>query len=1079
MPLKSIPRRCGRKTLAFFLLLLTLGSSTAPAQTLIKVGIYHNPPLVFMDEKGIPQGVYVDTLNAIAKQENWTLEYVYAQWVDLLEKAKKGDIDLLTAIAYSPERDAWLDFNREAFAERWGVVYAPAGAAIRAMADLNGKQVALARKDIHADYFRQAAEAMGLELTLMEVVGYEAMLKAVRDRKVEACVVSNGFGNANAHRYRLEATPLAFKPTPLGVAFPQGKHSGIAGSLDAYLGRWKNEPDSEYLASYKRWLGAPRWQKKPLALTPEEHAWLKAHPAVSVAFDGYFPPYSYLTAEGKVEGFAVDVLNRLAGRIGIRIDIHPVYLWKDLYDAAVRKEVDVVATMVQRPDREQWFSFTKPYVYKSLVIMTRADDASIREREDIAGKRVALVRGYQYVPRIISDFPTLKPYYVDTMLDGLNAMATGNTDAAVTFFSAGRYLQTTYGIPDLKFAAVYDRSSSLESFAVRKDWPELAALLDKALLDMDQAELQALQRKWNSDEMLLAELQEDFLSHGEKIWLFGLAAAAGLALFAFFGVWAWNRTLKNQVALKTHALEIELDESARMAKALGESEEKFRTLVEQSPLGFAWLDSKGRYKYTSPRFKDLFGYAPEEIPTGSEWFKKAFPDPQLRDEALKAWIKDRRQAVVGQARPRAFTVTCKDGSCKEIQFVPVTLKNQDQFVIYEDITERRRGEEERERLRNQLQQSQKMEAIGTLAGGIAHDFNNMLSVIMGYAELARERVEDPGRPSARALDEILNASRRAAELVKQLLGFARKQTVQPSVLDLNQKLESSRRMLERLIGEDINLELVKSPDLGTLLMDPSQIDQILTNLAANARDVIQDVGSITIATENVVLDEAHCSRHPECIPGPYVLLRFSDTGTGMDEKTKGKIFEPFFTTKEVGKGTGMGLAMVYGIVKQNGGYVEVESEQGLGTTFRIGFPRYKGEAAPTEDLAPEAFKKGEEVVLIVEDEAEILNLAQKILERQGYRVVTARLPDQAIALCETQEVEIHLLITDIIMPTMNGKDLSDRIRRLKPKIKTLFMSGYPKDLIAQRGILTEEVCFLEKPFSLKTLTDKVREVLDS
>ena len=1198
MALKTIYKNLFGNIISFHLLVLFLsvvGPTALFAQAPLKVGIAHNPPISFLDEKGMPQGVYVDTLNAIAQKENWALEYVFSQWAELLEKAKKGDIDLVAGIAKSPERDTFLDFTREAFAERWGVVYAPGGSPIRAMVDLTGKRVAVSRQDIHGGFFKQAAEAMGLAFTLVEEKGYEAAFQAVKDHRAEACVVSNGFGSANAGSYQLEATPLTFKPIRLVVAFPEGKHRDIADTIDAYLNRWKNEQDSVYLASIRRWLGAPRGQKESLAITPEQRAWLAAHPAIRVAFDGYFPPYSYLTDDGRVEGLAVDILKRLADRLSIRLDIHPVFVWKDLFDAAVQKEVDVVATLVQRPEREQWFAFTRPYIFKSLVVITRTDDETIREREDIAGKRIALVRGYQYVPRILQDFPTLKPYYVDTMLDGLNAVATGNADAAVTFFSAGRHLQSKYGIANLKFAAVYDRSSSLDNIGVRKDWPELAALLDKALMDIEPSDLMALQRKWNSDEVLLSDLQKDILSRQEKGWLIGLAVAAGLGLFAFLGVYAWSRALRSLVVAKTHALETELVEKSQMAAAIRESEEKFKAFSEQSPLGISLIGKDGRYKYTNPQFRKIFGYMPEDIPTGSEWFKKAFPDENDRTLAVSTWIEDQKQAGVGQSRPRVFSVTCKDGSRKEVQFRPVSLENRDQFVIYEDITKRKQAEEailnakkdwetifqaighpalildpghrilsanrkalelsglsekeiqqkkcfevfhesrkppedcplermrrseqsettemevekaggtflvsctpvfdgagklekvihiamditDRKALEAQLLQSQKMEAIGTLAGGVAHDFNNMLSVIMGYGELARERVSDPKGPSARALDEILNASKRAAELVKQLLGFARKQTAQPAVMDLNKKLESSRLMLERLIGEDIHLELVKSDDLWTVMMDPSQIDQITTNLAANSRDAIPDVGTITLATENAVLDEAYCSRRPECTPGEYVLLRFSDSGSGMDQKTKEKIFEPFFTTKEVGKGTGMGLAMVYGIVKQNRGVIEVESEPEKGTTFRIGFPRYRGKAASIEDILPETFKKGKEVILLVEDEAEILKLAQQILERQGYSVVAARLPSEAIALCEAHGGEVHLLVTDIVLPAMNGKDLSDRIRKLKPNIKTLFMSGYPKDLIAQRGIMTEEVHFLEKPFSIRSFTDKVREVIDS
>ena len=464
------------------LLCLFSGVFSYAETTHLKVGIYNNPPLVFVDEKGLPRGVYVDTLNAIAEKENWVLSYMFGRWEELLDQVRAGEIDILVAIAYSPKRSEWLDFNQEAFTESWGVIYVPEGAPVRTMADLRGRRIAISSQDLHAGFFKQAAEAMGLEVTLRGVAGYEAVFDVLKRHQADAGVVSNGYGESNAHRYGMVPTPLTFKPTGLMAAFPKGRHGKIAEALDAYLIQWKTEPDSVFLTSYQRWLGAPRGQDNLLSLTPEQRVWLQTHNIVRVAFDGHFPPYSYLNDEGKIEGLAVDVLNLMANRLGIRLDIHPTYVWQDLFEAATRTEADIVATMVHRPEREQWFAFTRPYIHKSLVVMTRADDDAIGHREDIAGKRVALVKGYQYVRRIIQDFPTLKPVYVDTMLDGLNAVATHSADAAVTFIGAGRHLQVRYGIANLKFAAVYDRNSSLESIAVGKDWPELAEILDKTLV---------------------------------------------------------------------------------------------------------------------------------------------------------------------------------------------------------------------------------------------------------------------------------------------------------------------------------------------------------------------------------------------------------------------------------------------------------------------------------------------------------------------------------------------------------------------------------------------------------------------
>ena len=612
-----------------------IGANANAENTRLKVGIYNNPPAVFLDEKGTPQGVYVDTLNAIAEKENWTIDYVFGQWEDLLDKVKTGDIDLLTAIAHSPERETWLDFNRESFAERWGVVYAPEGAPVRAMADLAGKRVAFSKQDIHASFFKQAADLRGLELTLLEVAGYEAVFEALKSHKADAGVVSNGYGESNAGRYGLAPSPLTFKSTRLMVAFPKGQHNLIAETLDVYLKQWKNEPGSVYLASYQRWLGPARGQDRLWSLTPEQRGWLAKHNTVRVAFDGHFPPYSYLNAEGQIEGLAVDLLHLMADRLGIRLEIYPTYVWKDLFEAATQVEVDVVATMVHRPEREQWFVFTRPYVHKSLVVMTRVDDNDIQNREDIAGKRIALVRGYQYVPRIIQDFPSLKPTYVNTMLDGLNAVATHNADAAVTFFGAGRHLQMKYGIANLKFAAIYDRNSSLDSIAVRKDWPELAAILDKALVALWDTDLQTLYLKWNTDEVLLSGLQSDRLSARQKAWLVSLAVILGLVLLAFMAVIVWNRTLRSMVGIKTQALEKELAERFKAEEALRESRQVLEEAQAIARLGSWDWDILTNANIWSNEMFRIFGHEPGSVVPNYDLFAAAL-HPADKDRVLDA-----------------------------------------------------------------------------------------------------------------------------------------------------------------------------------------------------------------------------------------------------------------------------------------------------------------------------------------------------------------------------------------------------------------------------------------------------------
>jgi PAS domain S-box-containing protein len=395
-----------------------------------------------------------------------------------------------------------------------------------------------------------------------------------------------------------------------------------------------------------------------------------------------------------------------------------------------------------------------------------------------------------------------------------------------------------------------------------------------------------------------------------------------------------------------------------------------------------------------------------------------------------------------------------------------------------DMTEHKRAAAERSKLTDQLQQAQKMESVGRLAGGVAHDFNNMLGVILGHAELALEGVESTG-PLHNALVNIQSAAQRSADLTRQLLAFARKQTVAPKALNLNDTVAGMLNMARRLIGEDIRLEWRPGEKLWPVHVDPTQIDQILANLCVNARDAIANVGRIAIETGNKVIGAGLAANTAGMVPGDYVWLAVSDDGCGMDPATLSHAFEPFFTTKEVGKGTGLGLATVYGIVKQNNGFVDAHSELGKGTVFTIYLPRYVGKAVPVcLDGATGTVEPGRETILLVEDEASLLEITQRMLESRGYKVLTASTPGQAIRLACEHAGTIDLLITDVVMPEMNGRDLAKNILSLYPQTKRLFMSGYTADVIAHQGVLDKGVFFIQKPFLAQDLAARVRKVLE-
>jgi len=398
--------------------------------------------------------------------------------------------------------------------------------------------------------------------------------------------------------------------------------------------------------------------------------------------------------------------------------------------------------------------------------------------------------------------------------------------------------------------------------------------------------------------------------------------------------------------------------------------------------------------------------------------------------------------------------------------------------LVRDIEERKRTEEALRHSQDQLRQAQKMEAIGRLAGGVAHDFNNLLTIITGRCDLLLTGMDQAGGLCAE-IGMIRDAAQRAASLTRQLLAFSRKQVLQPEILDLNEVVGNLETMLRLAIGDSIEMRTVLRPGLGQVRADPGQIEQIILNIVINARDAMPSGGKLVIETADVRLDEAYQARHPVAATGDYVMLAISDTGSGMDEETRSRVFEPFFTTKEQGKGTGLGLSTVYGIVKQSGGQIWVYSEPGRGSTFKVYLPRAVGAAAAAPGPADERSLRGSETILIVEDEPVVRGLVLEILQRQGYRVLEAQDAAAARRICEGHAGTIDLLLTDVVMPRMNGRELAEALLGQRPAMRVLYMSGYTDDAVVLQGILHDGANFLEKPFRPDSLARKVREVLEA
>ena len=571
----------------------------------------------------------------------------------------------------------------------------------------------------------------------------------------------------------------------------------------------------------------------------------------------------------------------------------------------------------------------------------------------------------------------------------------------------------------------------------------------------------SLSRAMNTGESFDVEVQI-LTAKGNICWVRGIGRAE----------------FKDGICVRLYGTVQDIDARKTAEIALVESEERLRYLVQNSSDCFVIVNADGSQRYVSPAAERITGFPvselqgqpltalihPEDMGGVMAAWKEAVAHPEKAVTVQYRHIHKTREWVYSEAIAQSFLAE------PAINGIIASVR---------DITAHKKAEEDNENLYLQLTQAQKMETVGRLAGGVAHDFNNMLGVILGHAELAMDYM-DASQPLFAHLQEISKAAKRSADLTRQLLAFARKQTVAPKVINLNHTVEGMLKMLRRLIGEDIDLNWLPGENLGAIKIDPSQIDQMLANLCVNSRDAIANTGKVTIRTDIVAFDEAYCATHRDCLPGEYVLLAVSDNGRGMDAETLLHLYEPFFTTKEMGKGTGLGLATVYGIVKQNNGFIRVASTPGIGTTFSIYLPRYGIEDATMvpEDAEQLTAAPGHETILLVEDEQMILDVTKTMLTLQGYTVLAALTPGEAIRLAGVHGEQISLLMTDVVMPEMNGRDLARMLLTICPNLKRLFMSGYTADVIANQGVLDDGLNFIQKPFTIQELSTKIREVLN-
>jgi two-component system cell cycle sensor histidine kinase/response regulator CckA len=544
--------------------------------------------------------------------------------------------------------------------------------------------------------------------------------------------------------------------------------------------------------------------------------------------------------------------------------------------------------------------------------------------------------------------------------------------------------------------------------------------------------------------------------------------------------------LKDKLGRLVPAVERELRECRERAErrraedALRQSEARYRRLAESGVIGIIIRDVNGSILDANDAYAKMVGYSREQLLEGGlRWTDLTPPELRHLDEQALTQLE-----ATGVASPWETESLRSDGIHVPVLVGMAMLDHPRSIAFMVDLSGRKRAEAGRalaeaalRRSEEQLRQAQKMEAVGRLAGGVAHDFNNVLSVILSYAELILAGLK-ANDPLGDDIGQIRSAAARAAGLTRQLLMFSRHQVFEPRVLDLNEVLAGMEKMLQRILGEDVELVFVNGKSSGYVRTDPSHIEQVILNLVVNARDAMPTGGKLTIGVTDVVLEEDFAASHVPARAGAYVMLAVSDTGSGIDKATQVRIFEPFFTTKELGKGTGLGLSTVFGIVQQSGGHIGLFSEPGLGTTFEIYLPRVDAAKDVAKAQIEPSTLRGTETILLVEDEEQVRVVAVQALRRQGYRVLPAQHAGEALLLCERFPEKIDLLVTDVVMPQMSGPELARRLDTVRPDLKVLFMSGYTDDSIIRHGVVEVEFAYLQKPITPATLTKKVREVLD-
>lgn len=1031
----------------------------------IRLGVNQDwSPYVQRAPSGSLEGFEVDLLNEINLATGAHIELVAGRWKDMVEQAQSRQLDGLAMTAANPERAALFDFSNSYLSVYPALVVAADNQrSINSLSDLHGETVVLLAGHV---FYRAMLEAHP-EITLLEKPTEAEVIRCVVEGKATAAVIATTSFDTHLKNFA-RSIRLAHIVTdqPLNLHYSIRKDwpelvSIINKGLTAI-------PVDRFNKLYYRWFGIDlpvTRVKSPQVpdFSTEERAWLEQRQPVRIHIGNYMPYYS-ATADRRAQGMAVDYLELIVERAGVRIEYVIGHSWSEILQSfrQGRNLVDLLPTAYITDERKTFLNFSAEYLKSPSVIFTRQDSPFIGSMLDLNGKTVVVERDYGTIEWLTEGFPEVKQLIRESTDDALRALAAGEADAYIGNLTVATYIARSKGLVNLMVAAPSPFGSDNQAMAVRKDWPELAGIIDKTLATLTSEEHEAIRARW------LPPVRFEYgISRTDVLQL--LAVSSGILMIIITVILIWNKKLSREVAARTAA-----------ETALLESEASLKQAQQIARLGSWTADLLGRFSWSDEMYR-IFAVAKSSFtPTLDSFSSLVHPDDR---PALRAWFS--ACASGDNCGELLLRTTAADGVERITSIHGETRSSLDGSPLQiagtaQDMTEQIRLEKERLQDREELYHIQKLDSLGRLAGGVAHDLNNLLVPIITCTELASLKLGSAEHPILPLLQQVQKAGDRAAALVSQILSFGRRQKLDQQPLDLNRMITDLQPILSPMLNSHIELTLELEANLPQIVADRGKLEQVLVNLVINARDAMPLGGKLTIRTTRVgVSDHAGPTTSSAVPKDPDLLVQIRDTGQGIPQDIKDKIFEPYFSTKGPGKGSGLGLSMALGIIAQHHGSISVESRPGAGSTFTIRMPVMSTTEVPKPVRTPPETRnrRVSETVLVVDDEDLVRENVGENLRLAGYRVIEANSGPQALRVFTNPPCPIDLVLTDLTMPQMDGRELAREISRQAPKLPILFMSGYSQSLF--HGQHSEDsLAFIQKPFTTQELLNSLRRLLD-